>query len=276
MSLNLVELKLSRRLVKTETGLDMTYLYEVTTPPANEELIFAQSPYQIGDAHPILTTAKVRELNVLPQPDDNYPFLEVIYRQTTDDVRENVHGEIWEFSIASQQSHITSVKNNSDQIHFPTAQNVGAAIGVDGDEIHGVDVYRPVGSLRVSKRVNNSTMSRAFRNQIRRGQNCVNSGNWFDWSPGEVLFTGAEISPISASEWRVTYNFLFATYAVPAVATLSDGTTITVPYGPWEYLWYRFASKTVSGVNQKVVLSVHLAQVYELFNFSQFQLDGPE
>lgn len=276
MSLGLVELKESRRLTKTATGLDLTYIYEVTTPPANEELIFAQSPYQIDDAHPILTTATVAELRVEPQTDDNFPFLIVVYRETRDDIRENQHGEIWEFSIASQQTHITSVKHESKQLHYPTAANVGTAIGVDGEQIQGVDVYRPLGTLRVSKRINASTYSPSFRRNLYRAQNRVNSGNWFDWSAGEVLFLGAEIEPIKSNEWRVTYNFLFADYPGPTAITLADGSQVNVANRPWEYLWLRFGSKTVDGVKQKTALSAHIASVYEFFNFSSFQLQGPE
>lgn len=217
-------------------------------------------------------------------------------------------GENWEWDMVAQTRHINAVKEAADQLTWrsdiggaglTTGENYTTAIGVNGDTVEGVDVYRPRGALRVTKWYDDTVVDATFRQNLYDLQNTVNNAAWFDWGPREVLFLGSRIvNNYNTERTQVTLNFLFGRTVDGQVFDVFDTdptigfefTTVTVGEGvpkkiyPWQYLWFQFERllvpdslgaptewKEVEGIR-----SVNLATVYEQSNFTTgFGLSGP-
>lgn len=186
--------------------------------------------------------------------------------------------EVWEWDVSSQQEHITSVRDSSYVAHYPASDDVGKAIGSHGEDVDGVDVYRPVGSLRISRVW--STFTQAQRRTLMDLRSCTNDRTWFEFYRGEVLFLGAHVSRLPDLRTRVEYAFLISDYVAPYPIELMNGTTQTISPYPWDYVWYEYGDKPETGsggrqVAKRDILSVHLAQVYDEANFNALALTGP-
>jgi len=141
-----------------------------------------------------------------------------------------------------------------------------------------VDVYRPVGSLRISRVW--SVFTQAQRRTLMDLRSCTNDRTWFEFYRGEVLFLGAHVSRLPDLRTRVEYAFLISDYVAPYTIELMNGTTQTIAPYPWDYVWYEYGDKPETGsggrqVAKRDILSVHLAQVYDEANFNALGLTGP-
>lgn len=261
---------------------EATKTYDVIseTPPTASDIdvVMGQWPRQIGVAHPVFSSLFLIEISA--RMNDHRVRVTETYGVSDQTATENQYGEIWEWDLAAQTTHIAAVTDPAKQVHYPTAYNTGAAIGVDGDSVNGVDVYRPSMSLKVSKHFTEGNLYAELQ-VIQNLLNKVNSGGWKYYAAGEVLFIGAPARKIKADDWLVEYNFLIARQAAAEVVTLADGvTTVTITRRPWDYVWYRYLSNTVDSGGGNLILSrgiesVHIAQVYEEGEFGNLNLMGP-
>lgn len=185
--------------------------------------------------------------------------------------------EVWEWDVGSQQSHITSVPDSTYCAHYPPTNDLGLAIGSHGDDVEGVDVYRPVGTLRISKMWN--SFSQAQRRTVMSLRSTTNDSAWFEFYAGEALFLGANIQPQSDGRVRVEYSFLIQDQPASYAVELIDGSYQWITPYPWDYVWYQYADLPVTGAAGEVlnrgITSVHIAQVYAETNFGALGLSGP-
>jgi len=258
-----------------------------------EQAFWHSSVPDYGDAHPSIPTMIVEKVDVQPDPQaPGWCLVLVRYKPKDSYVRENSYGEIWEWDLRAQEKQITSCETPGRQVHYPTAFDVGAAIGVDGDDVKGVNVYRPTGSLRVTKRLTSSSgFPTDAIQKMNALQGTVNNKEWAGYAIGEVLFIGGSASPIrrlkgdgspaDEEEWRLTYNFLLAKYQSAVSITLLDTNVVSVAAKPWDYIWYRHVEETyeTSPGGKKIkrtgIESVHVAQVYDYTTFEVLGLKGP-
>jgi len=134
---------------------------------------------QIGDPHPDvddydkLTDVEVKSVSIEVNPTAERAHITVEYAPIENANRKNVAGEVWEWGLATQQQHITSVsklldtdlEDNGPQVQFhfrdldpdppngrqrPPIQE-GRGIGVDGDTVEGTDIYAAAISLKITK-----------------------------------------------------------------------------------------------------------------------------
>ena len=317
----------SRKVTVDLTGTVVTRVFDVgvkhavkttevdvsqTTDPETV-LAYALNPdtgtlFAYDQAHPTISGLYIRDMNVEPNSEDTCCRLTVKYAPKSDDVKQDYYGEIWEWGIASQETKITSVHavaaedyppespESSDllqQWNLPLWCNVGTAIGIKDDEVEGVDVYRPVLSIKVTKQF--SPLQPAYRRTLIDMQSTVNLDVFSDFNPFEVLFIGANITCIQGARpapnarsglWQVEYNFMVKRTQGAITMALEDGSTVgPVVIRPWDYLWFRHAPKVATlskgegqgtaQVKQQLIKSVHVSQVYGASNFSLLNLSGP-
>jgi len=191
------------------------------------------------------------------------------------DPREDQYGEVWEWNLATEQTNITAVDDPAKQVSYPSWADAGTAIGVDGDTVEGVDVYRPAGSLRVTKRIPVANIA-SWRTNILAALCTTNSEAWQNFAAGEVLFLGGDISPLAGGKHAlVTMNFLFAKNREAFNVTTRTGTQSIKPTA-WQHVWFRHV-EVFSGADEKrtkevVIESVHIATIYESASFATFNL----
>lgn len=289
-----IEVISSRKVVVTDTGKTITREFDVNND--DPELALNYLP-QYGDAHPTIAGMTVKSVRCDPKAEENWCRGVVDYGTSDIDSRANEFGEVWEWQLGANQTHITSVMLNATQQslpypptspltgtaqwHYPVAKDCGTAIGVDGADVKGVDVYRPVMGLKVSKQF--SSVSAGQRRTIVNLTGCTNSDYWSreNYRPGQVLFVGANVFPEKSNLWKIEYNFLIGNESETTVVPLIDGTSVSVSPEPWDYIWYRhsekFSTPDLMGnrVRQNTIESVHIARVYLTGRFQNLNLQGP-
>lgn len=270
----------SRESVSTEQGLSIVRHFQIENTNDPEQAFNLGLLPVYGDAHPVFPSLSVQEVRVEIMPGHHSMLLAHVTYGTDQGGLYNEHGEIWEWDFASEQRRITSVLKPADQAHFPPEFNTGTAIGVSGDDVEGVDVYRPNLVVRVTKRYT-SLPSSGFRRGIFERVSTINAGGVWGFHAGELLCLGAQLRPIGTGEWQwsVAYNFLAAKTLTEQQVTLENGQTIAINGSPWDYLWFTYNKKTANaGATPYVkngIEAIHLARVYERTDFGFFGLQGP-
>jgi hypothetical protein len=268
----------SRSVDLIDTGRKITRKFEVSNSDPEQAI---NSLPAFDDPHPTLPTLHVTSVSTSPKPDDDEVCLgTVIYGEDENDPRENEYGEVWEWGLGADQVHITSVKTAAMQLHYPAAYDVGTAVGLDSEEVHGVDVYRPAISLKVTKRF--ASMNPGARRTIVNLTSHVNGGYWSreNYSPRQVLFLGANVSPQKRGAFLVEYNFLIGNEPDTTLVDLADGGSVVITPNPWDYIWFKHVSRMIDsggGVMTKKTLieSIHIAKVYPEGQFGNLNLKGP-
>jgi hypothetical protein len=250
-----------------EDGFKLRRYFDVDED--DEYTAIANFSIKIGDAHPYATTAYVSSITAKPV-DESHCRVLVEYTPRTREASENAYGETWEFEIASQLVHINSVTAEALQTSY--GQDVGTAIGVDGDSVNGVDVYRPLNTVRVTEHVTNGNIS-AKISTINSLIAKVNATTWKDWDASCVLYLGAQIRRNKEDDWLVTHSFQTGRLVAQDSITLADGTStgaLTIP--AFSYMWFQHETQIVDGAPKHYIKSVHIATVYESGNLGALNL----
>jgi hypothetical protein len=187
------------------------------------------------------------------------------------------YSENWAWDLVSSQQKIYSLWDESRILHYPSESNTGNVIGFDGERTQGAAVFRPEGSLTVTKIINGITIDdRYFLEAV---ENSVNDSAWFDYNAGEVLYTGARIRRRSDSLIQLDLQFLISRTKPAVDVTMYDDEVINVEVRPWDYIWFQYIDTAnlvgTDTVLAKRIKSIHVAQVYEYVNFDLFGLGGP-
>ena len=297
MIVEVTELVRSRNVSITGSGVTSERVFHAETADPEDAYKHLPEYLQYGYSHPdpdmklIVIDVNIKPLLIRDKDSSSLCLVTVTYGLPTMDNRTNDDGEIWEWSLTSQQNHITSVTSKSRQRSFPAIQDAGTAIGVQGDEVKGVSVYQPTQRLRVTKEYEGVDMG--LRRHIKEAVAHTNRGTFgaaggtMGSQAGEVLFLGAEISPISTTmltpretRWRVSYEFLIAknpgTILIRSIwNTLIEVTDVKA----WDYIWYKHGKRLITPFGGRKmwkvgIESIHVAQVYDSYDFSSLGLKG--
>jgi len=269
----LIELHGSPRIEVAAEGISATYSYETKLSP---ESALGLLP-QVGAAHPNPAMAGVyfSSASLKVRSDDASTLVDLVYR--TPDLGLTSAGERWEYDHQAQMQHITSVADPLNQIHWPPQFNSGSVIGFDGQEVQGVDVFRPASSFRVT--VEMATIFPGQRRFLFEAQGSVNNFDWCGFYAGEVLYLGASIKQNERDRIEVTYSFQSKSYAPMTQVYLLDGSSVPLTPAPWDYVWFQHGETVINSgsgsVRQKGIKSVHIARVYNLLDFGNFPIVGP-
>ena len=300
----------SRKIQINKNGKVLTELY--TIEGFNPYDVIADLP-SIGSAHSTVLGVTLDNIDVTPlkalDPDSgelNRSRMVLTYStpQRNTEPQANDNEEIWEFDMNARTVHIDSVPSKSDQLTFDadntTGANLNNILGQDGDTIKGADVYRPTGSLRVTKYYDTVDVDADFRQGLFVRQNNVNEDAWMDWSAYQILFLGARIRyGVDADTTEVVYNFIFGstetdmTYNIFkkqgtftdefTTVTLKNARDETTSIYPFEYLSISaqdrdfpisYNDPTQGKKRVRGISEISVAKVYEETSFDYFGLVG--
>lgn len=132
-----------------------------------------------------------------------------------------------------------------------TAPNFKQAIGVENDDVRGVDIPASGGRLTVEFTHPSGIFNLAYAKYLGGLVNYVNSGPWLNWIRGEVRFLGPRGRISSDSQSTVIY--MFELNSTRFNFTVGD-ITVTEKEG-WDVAWTlnQRTTSTVSGVTYPVV-----------------------
>lgn len=294
----------SQTIETTPEGTRITEVYLVENEAGPEPYLtpamveaFMPAAFAIGTAHGLVAGTKIQKRIVSPLDSEKICLLTVTYGPDQETFEEDENEEIWRFNLSSEQSHITSVRTENRQQHYPRSgpdpgedqkyakvpgeeHDVGTTIGLNGDDVDGADVYRPLLRIEVTKK-RTGTNWEAKKSIVELGMDRTNTTAWQGYESGRVLFTGATIEKTKDDEHTFTYTFQVRAAQNAVTFDLSDGTTtVEIDIGPWDHVWFRHKSTietdSTTGVKtkRKLIEDVHIAQIYESFEFNRFGLGG--
>jgi len=167
---------------------------------------------------------------------------------------QNEYGEIWEWAMTAQQTHIVAAPqgaafdpvlewNHIDEVG--DGQNaVSLLIGAsENGDVEGIDVYRGTGALRVSKEyADKAQVTAGLRQTFYNLQAHVNQAAWKEWGQEDILYLGSRVrfQEVTAT---VDHEFLFGVTDNVTVSiapeTYDEGLDTVQINGvhPFDYLW---------------------------------------
>jgi len=156
------------------------------------------------------------------------------------------------------------------QEHFPASMNsAGLAIGVNGEQIDGVDVYVPKGTYTESRYI--QTLNAKFRTILFQLTGCVNDAPFKGFALGEVLFLGARARRRGYGVWKLEYQFSIQLSVAQSIDT--EGGPQAFEKEGWHYLWLE-RGKIGAEDNSKVQHTIRAAHVAQVYPYGSFALLG--
>lgn len=205
---------------------------------------------------------KTWTLDPLGAADSGAWRLTVTYAPDGGDDQGGPEGQIT-FDATAENLHITQSLQTMGQ-YVPSGRdpaNFKGAIGVEKDDVKGVDIMSPRLAFGWDKYLPKELVTTAFIKQLAGLVGCMNSTPFLDFEPGEVLFVGASGSRAKGSKlWAVNYKF----EANPNVEDIPVGDiTVTTKRG-FDYLWvsYELATDDDADIVVPKPRQVNVEQVY--------------
>lgn len=177
------------------------------------------------------------------------------------------------FDTSGATVHITQSVDGTER-RYPTnvAPDMKGAIGVDGDNVNGVDIVVPHLQWTESYDVAAQYVTSEYINVLADITGSVNNSNFRLFRHGEVLFLGATGSQDwdeerGNSPWTLSYKFVAAKNRA-ADSALTIGDIANIEKNGHEYLWIRYESGVANDTLLKRPRHVYVDKVYEEKDFS--------
>ena len=147
-----------------------------------------------------------------------------------------------------------------------TAPDFKGAIGVNGDNVEGVDITVPVYSFSETHYLAAELVTTAYKNTLFTLTGRVNVAAFRGFAAGEVLFLGASGAKRGEEDWEITFRFA----ASPNANYLVVGDITGISKKGWEYLWVRYqdVEDTAAKTIVKRPLAAYVERVYRDGDFS--------
>lgn len=245
----------------------------------------------------------VRTYNVVGSADEseikdyvetNMPstFLDMPLRDITVQI---VHGDMWEataryavpsgeftgpgddivegFDIGTSTVRVTQSRSTVDTFEragFDPPDFKGA-IGVNGQEVEGVDVVVPQAITTRTAYKDASEVDTDYQNALIGLVGSVNSETFLGRAAGEVLFLGATGSRLGNSgKYEITFKFAIS----PNRSGFSHGDITGIDKAGWDYLWFYYDSTTNANKLVKRPAAAYVERVYPQESFSALGLSA--
>ena len=250
----------------------------------------------IGTPHPTIANSFLLKNQVKQLKARDVLEITEVYEPPATKTGTTGNGETWQFDMSARNTLITSVEEASNQTVYNKDNLSGGtthevAIGLEGANVKGANVFRPFGALRVTKYLPVTTVDQAFRQQLNAAQNTINESSWQDWLAREVLFLGSTVGyDFSTNITTVNYNFLFGNRRTDVKVDVFQEAYITndiveVTLGtvdPFQIIHYKYEQiNSLDTTNQVNVPTTYIidafkANVYSEYDFDLLNLVGPE
>lgn len=171
------------------------------------------------------------------------------------------------FDTGGGTTHIT--QGFSERRYGAQAPNQYNAIGVDGENVNGVDIVTPALQWTETYDVPSTYVTNAYIKSVAGLTGCVNNSSFRGFDEGEVLFLGCT----GAQEWdsqkgNGPWNLSFKFQASQNATNLTVGAVSGISKKGHEYLWVRYEPSVNSNVLLKTPKHVYVNEVYRTAAFS--------
>lgn len=177
------------------------------------------------------------------------------------------------YNSTGSTQHITS---GLDEVKFgANAPDMNKAIGVNGDNVEGVDVVVPMFEWTEEYEVPGVNLSMAYFAACAELTGTINQATFRGYGQGQVLFLGltggSTFNPNQSIASEVASTKLAFRFAAKKPRTLTVG-TIAVTNRGWDYIWVRYADDVQNGIGLKVPVSAYANRVYHYGDFKKLRL----
>jgi hypothetical protein len=171
----------------------------------------------------------------------------------------------YSFDTGGGTQHITQSLGTTK---YPSASSpdFGGAIGVAGDKVEGVDITVPALRFTRTHYLPDATVTLAYVKTLANLTGRTNSGAFYGFAAGELLFTGASGTRRGRGDWEVTFNFEFSENATG----IQVGDFVVASKKGWEYLWVYYRTEEDGGARSLVQkpFAAYVEKVYPEGNFA--------
>jgi len=203
--------------------------------------------------------------------------IDAVYGQSSFDFSgsEETPAEVTTYSLSNttiNQTHsLKTVRSYSST--GSAARNHHGAMNVEGGQINGMDINVSTATMNISHYYPIAAWTTNLRNRILLTGNTVNSHRFRGFYPGELLFTGANISPenVGGRDY-IHVDFQFAISPNDSNVELHGWTGPTIQKEGWNVMWVDWGRHGNDDSSLKP-LFVYIEKVYKSFNFAEYGLD---
>lgn len=280
------ELAESRSLRASATNPGATYAYIVVDAADVEEaraLTFAASP----SVHPQYPFLVRRQINVDPRSRtvyhttaeyetlDGFPIEGVggttpPSNQPATPGLQQALGPEFDFDTTGSSVNVkTSLATIVSVAEVGDAPNYNNAIGVNGDNVEGVDKIQPALTWSVTAKFAFVTFD--YWKKVSALTGTVNMYKFFHNDAGECLFLGAS-GKFSNGEWSVTFRFARSPN-VPLLKPADNLPEILNKQG-WDYVWIAHREAISEGRRILEPFAAYVERIYERKDFAELQIGG--
>jgi hypothetical protein len=214
---------------------------------------------------PTTNGALVRK-NVVLEEQQAESAWRVVARFADRDIPAETGESIYSFDTTGGTQHITQSITTVGRYGPEASNQLGGAIGYDGERVTGVDITVPVFAFTETHYLPDSTVDGAYKGTVFRLTGKVNDASFKGLAAGECLFLGASGTKRGEEDWEITFRFA----AAPNKTGVSVGDIGAIDKKGWEYLWVQYGDAVDDIVNRLVQkpIAAYVEQVYEEADFS--------
>lgn len=251
----------------------IVYVWEIRDCPDQQQaydLVLAETPVAIFHPNGRTLRFKFPDLEPLGAANDGAWRARVNYQPREDQQNEATVS----FEINGESQHITQAL---ETVHQYAREGVEAAdfrgaIGVEGDEVRGVDIIARKLSFGWTIYKAKELVTTGYVKALAALVGCVNSGSFLDFPAGEVLFIGASGSRrVKDDDWEITLKFVHSAN----VEGMQIGEIEGVSKLGHDYLWVSYETDTdaTAKVLRPRPRQVNVERVYQFADLSGLQIN---
>jgi len=164
----------------------------------------------------------------------------------------------------------------SEQRAGPNAIDMKMAIGVNGDNVEGVDIVVPVFEWTEEYEVPGTNIAASYFKKCAALTGTINQLMFRGYAVGDVLFLGltggSTFNPNQTLGSEVASTKLSFRFAAKENEEIKVGNLSITPTNGWDYIWIKYDDDVANGVGLKKPVAIYANQVYKYGDFRDLQL----
>lgn len=169
------------------------------------------------------------------------------------------------YQSSSESQHVTQSLETVDAVPIigNVAPNYKGGIGFDGERFEGVDYLVPVTVFTIERLMFTSDINIAFRNKLDSLTDKINSDQFLEYKPKEVLCLGSNFQVTRGERLaRVTHDFKMSKQKVIKIGDAE------IKKEGWDYFWTLYQKKVENNFLVKTPRAMYTERIYEKAQFS--------
>lgn len=202
------------------------------------------------------------------------------YKTTDEDTAEEEPEPVFSFEVSAGTQHVTQSLETVSRYGGDASSELAGAIGVDGDNVNGVDIIVPEYSFSETWLLPASIVTGAYRRQLGLMVGTINSSAFRGYQAGEVMFYGISGSKKGTDpddDYEMTFTFKYSRNRTD-IEVGSDPILGPVTKRGWDYMWIQYGADVDDDrkVLIKKPIAVYVERLYEESDFALLAIGTEE